>query len=374
MFFNEQSERQRSDYTDFLKISGALSRLYSDSNVPFLYYRIAEKVFCRSFEAEDLSRSDVSVDARKNSLGIGLKTFLAGNRRSFQKVAEFNQSRSEYESLEPESLVRKVSELRNARINFTENLHGLEELLYHCVVRDRGRFFIFEEPLEKIDIESIADVEVKRGSIVFRDQKNEYSFLVSKSTLTKRFITEPIEHDFDIEILQDPLLELSQLFNEGQLSFEDGSRIKGTIYLPLYSMRDGSVPEKSGLNQWNASGRRRDPGEVYIPVPAEIHRNYELFFPDRDTPFSLKLPDNREISAKISQDGGKALMSQSNKELGQWILRDVLGLQEGELFTGEKMKLIGIDSVRIDKIDDTHFEINFSELGSYERFRESFQR
>ncbi len=54
MFFETQSEKQRQEYQDFLKIAGCLSNLFSDSEVPYLYYRVAEKVFCRAFEAKDL--------------------------------------------------------------------------------------------------------------------------------------------------------------------------------------------------------------------------------------------------------------------------------------------------------------------------------
>jgi hypothetical protein len=93
MFFNTQNSRQRDEYQEFLKIAGCLSNLFSDSAVPYLYYRVAEKVFCRAFGAEDLSRSDVSADAKKDNIGIGLKTFLQGNNKTFQKVAEFNSDR-----------------------------------------------------------------------------------------------------------------------------------------------------------------------------------------------------------------------------------------------------------------------------------------
>ena len=86
----------------------------------------------------------------------------------------------------------------------------------------------------------------------------------------------------------------------------------------------------------------------------------------------LKLPDGRQMQSKICQDNGKALMSYSNRELGQWILRDVLGLKEGELLTYDKLQAIGIDSVRIDKISNDQFEINFSATGSYDDFKENF--
>lgn len=65
-------------------------------------------------------------------------------------------------------------------------------------------------------------------------------------------------------------------------------------------------------------------------------------------------------------------MSQSNRELWKWILRDILKLNEGELVTYEKLQILGIDSVRIDKIDDSNFEINFSWIGSYEDFKSNF--
>ena len=367
MFLKNQPEKQKREYKDYLRIVGSLSNLFSDSPAPYLYYRIAEKIFCRAFEAEDLARSDVSADAKKAALGIGLKTFLSGNYKTFQKVAEFNNDRPLYNDLSPAKLVLKIAELRNARIGFTEKAHGLEESIYHCVLREKGKFLIFEELMKKIDIENIRGIKKNKSSIVFNDNTNEYSFLLSKSTLTKRFTTDPIIYDFDVEILEDPFSELSTLFKQGGLLFEKESRIKQTIYLPLYG-RNQIVFERSGLNQWNARGRKRHNNEVYIPVPVEIQKNLPDFFPDRDTPFELKLPNDKKMRSKICQAGGKALMSYSNRELGEWILRDVLGLEEGELLTYEKLQVLGIDSVRIDKIDELEFEINFSALGSYETF------
>lgn len=61
-------------------------------------------------------------------------------------------------------------------------------------------------------------------------------------------------------------------------------------------------------------------------------------------------------------------MSQSNKELGQWILRDVLNLKEGELLTYSKLQEIGIDSIRIDKIKNGEYQMSFSRNGSFEDF------
>ena len=377
MFFNDQPPNKKLEYEKFLKVVGGLSNLFSDSKIPYLYYRVAEKIFCRAFNAQDLSRSDVSVDAKKDDIGIELKTFLAGNNKSFQKVAEFNSDKPKYEKMTPEEMIKTVAISRNARIQFTENNYKLKKSLYHCVVRDKGRFKIFETPIDRVDIDSIKVIKDDNNSIRFNDGQNDYSFLKSKSTLTKRFITDPVLYEFDVDILEDPLFELHKLFyGENLLSeVEKGieNKIKETIYLPLYG-RDKIVFERSGLNQWNAEGRARHPNEVYIPIPVDIHKNHPLFFPHRDTPFSLILPNGETMKSKVCQDNSKALMSFSNKKLGKWILRDVLNLAENQLLTYEKLEILGIDSVRIDKIGELEFEINFAKNGSYENFKLTFKK
>lgn len=129
-----------------------------------------------------------------------------------------------------------------------------------------------------------------------------------------------------------------------------------------------NVPEKSGLNQWHASGRPRNPNEIYIPIPAWIHRKFPDFFPNRDVAFELTLPDRNILSAKVCQDGSKALMSNPNMALGKWLLRDVLNLKEGNLLTYEKLQTIGLDAVVVYKIDSEHYDIDFTRTGSYEKF------
>jgi len=372
MFFSSRKKEQQKEYEDLLKIVGCLSDLFSDSETPYLYYRVAEKIFCQSFNAEDLSRSDVSADAKMDSLGVGLKTFLAGNNKTLQKVAEFNSDRSLYNGLNDENLIRKVSELRNARIDFTETVHGLDSSIYHCVLRDKNIFKIFEEPMHKVNISNIRNIKRNPGSIVFEDGVSEYSFLLSKSTLTKRFIVKDIEHEFEVPILKNPLEELRILLDNKSLSINKNNT--QTIYLPLYGMdkKQKYVFPRSGLNQWNARGRSRHPDEVYIPIPAAIHRQFPDFFPNRDISFILKFPNGDRVESSVCQEGRKALMSQSNRKLGKLILRDILKLKEGEIVTYEKLQFFGIDSVRIDKVDNLKYEINFVKNASYELFKNSW--
>ena len=98
------------------------------------------------------------------------------------------------------------------------------------------------------------------------------------------------------------------------------------------------------------------------------HILFPNFFPSRDKLFSLTFPDGEIVEASVCQQGSKALMTKSNKKLGKLILRDGLRLKENELATFEKLQFLGVDSVRIQKIDNLHFELDFSRCGSYELF------
>lgn len=367
MFFNKQSLNEKESYEVDLKVIGSLSNLFSSSDTPYLYYRIAEKIFCNSFNAQDLSRGDVALDAIKDGLGIGLKTFLQGNNKSFQKVAEFNKDRESYTDLEEKELIEMISHLRNERIKFAENVYGIDRSIYHCVVRDKHTFKLHEEKMDYVDIANIRDVKKKKSTITFNDNLHDYSFNLTKSTLTKRFMTTECLHEFDVDIFLNPLLNLKTCFKERHFSNNKELRVLDTVYLPLYG-RNQTVFPSSGLNQWNASGRDRNVNEVYIPIPIKVHSIKPEFFPKRDESFNLKLPNGNILKAKVCQDNNKALMSYNNKDLGKWILRDVLCLIEGDLLTYEKLKIIGIDSVRVDKIDNENYEINFTSLDSYEIF------
>ena len=368
MFYNNQTQEQKQQYRTCLQTVGGLSNLFSESQIRYLYYRAAEKVFCQSFGAEDLSRSDVSADAKANNIGIGLKTFLAGNNKSFQKVAEFNSLRPTYINLPAMQMVQTIAKYRNDRISITESAFELTSSIYHCVVRDKGVFKIFEQPMHKVNIDGLKILKENKNSIIFTDGLNEYSFSLSKCTLSKKFVIDQVLEEFSVEILNDPLNDLIHLKHQALVDQKNTARILDTIILPLYSAQSMKVQEQSGLNLWNASGRKRDYNEVYIPIAKIIHTNHPDFFPQKDVCFKLKLPSGRFLKTKLCQSGRKALMSDPNKALGQWLLRGVLGLEEGELLAYNKLLEIGVDSVRIDKIDDANYEINFSKTGSYEKF------
>lgn len=108
---------------------------------------------------------------------------------------------------------------------------------------------------------------------------NEYSFNLSKSTLYKRFICKDSLEDIKVDILENPFELLANL-NKSETSILKEVSTYPFIYLPLYapSSQDLEPAIASGINQWNAGGRDRNQDELYIPVPAWIHKKFEGFF------------------------------------------------------------------------------------------------
>lgn len=382
MFLTWQDDKNKDKYFELLKVVAGLSGLFSDSNVAYLNYRAAENIFCKAFEADNLSRSDCSADASKDNVGIGLKTFLNNNGRTYQKVAEFNKNRNNYmESSNIGDMVHDIANMRNKRIESTKTIHGIDNIIYHCVARQEEKFLIFEEEMDYIDTKSIKKINLKGNSLTFQDKINEYNFNVSKSTLLKRFITPENATIVDIKILDNPFDLLQDIYYKNTImTYEKKANDKvESVILPLYSPTRNEVMEKSGLNQWNASGRKRNQDELYIPVPIMIHRKYPYFFPLKDKSFNLVLPNKKIISAKMCQnstieldglivDKGKGLMSNPNTQLGKWILRDILEIPYGKLVTMDDLYSIGIDSVEIRKISDDYYEIDFKSIGSFKKF------
>tara|TARA_B100000315_G_scaffold236512_1_gene252350 strand:+ start:570 stop:1718 length:1149 start_codon:yes stop_codon:yes gene_type:complete len=371
MFIDRQDPGEIEYYTRILATVGSLSRLFSDSDAPYLAYRAVENLFCRSFNANNLSRSDTSVDATKNNSGIGIKTFLHKNGQGFQKIAEFNREMDLFRDLPGEEKVRRISELRNERIFFTQRNYNLQNMLYHCVTRSANRLLVSECPMDPINLNKIRYKNTVRNGVQFEDDTNVYSFNISKSTLFKQFDAGDPLLNIGVVIIPDPFDALERLLDEpGVRTVLAPAEPIESIYLPLYAGSYGKklVPEKSGLNQWNAAGRPRDPNEIYIHVPSVIHERFPGFFPDRDTPFSLILPNKSVLNAKICQENSKALMSNPNVALGKWLLRNVLNLKELELLTYEHLETLGVDSVAVYKESELHYSIDFTAIGTYEEF------
>lgn len=370
---------QISYYENLLKAFTSLTKLFSDNNQPYLEYRAMENIYCKSFNAINLAREDGAFDAKIGDIGIGLKTFGI-KEKSIEKIAEFNKYSFELKSIKnKDDLAEKLAILRNDRIITAKNLHGLTNCKYHCIGRCKNELIIFETDYPLLNIFNLSNIYKSDKSLSFSDGDHEYRFNFSKSVLMKRFSLDnsSIISRVDIKIFNDPYKAILKLLSSLDSTLETkNEQEKDFVILPLYSTRATKqkvVQNRSALNQWNANGRPRNSGEIYIPIPSIIHKINSNFFPNRDTIFSLKTPKGDILKAKVCQDNSKALMTNPNNALSNWLLRDILMLKEYELLTYERLKNSGYDALRITKIDNMNYEITLSKLDSYEEFINKFR-
>lgn len=370
-----KSIKNEKKYLELLSGVASLSKLFSDTSTPYINYRIAENIFCNAFNAVNLSRSDIAYDAKIKNLGIGIKTFINHSKVKLEKIAEFNSLSSEIRKYKGEALILKLAEYRNERIDFANRTYEISKGIYHCITRTIKKVVIYNTSYDNIKIDKLKLIKESKSGISFKDNLNEYTFNYSKSTLFKKFILPDETIDINVKILDDPFKIILDLLNLKNVSANKtiGEAGKNFVILPLYSLglskpENKVVGEKSGLNQWNAGGRRRDIGEVYIPVPSLIHKNFPDFFPKRDVVFTLITPTKENLKASICQDNSKALMTDPNKALADWLLRKLLKLKEGELLTYSKLKEVGTDCVIIKKLNPYTYEIDFGPLDGFDDF------
>jgi hypothetical protein len=392
-------------YSELLRAVGTYSRLFSESQTPFFHSRFVEKLYARASGAEDLSRKDMSFDAKNltSGGGIGVKTFIASNLSGSkkEKIAEFpkNAGLGDFKDLTASQLALKVSELRNLRVKSDAAEYGIEltDSIYHCLIRVPGKCMVHEETYSLIDLANIRPVDKKlnpskawiggKGSTYFTDGRGYYSFNGAKSVLMKRFdfkqgvngtpVSIAISENIFESILQNTLIDSLQASG---IKLSKNTKADEFVVLPLYSTRGDvkAVPEKSGINQWMAGGRERSFGEAYIPIPAKIHTMYPDFFPERDVVFKTDLPDGTSIQTKVCQDSRKALMSNPNKALCDWLYRLIDGdltvaqkrFTSANPYTYKDLEAVGKDCVKISKIGKLHYKLEMMNLGSFEDFLE----
>lgn len=397
MIFGNNLPQEYSRYKESWELFASFSALFSDSEVPFIHYRLMENTFCDAFGALNLSRTDTAFDAScvvdGVKYGIGLKTFIAsvnedGSASSKQeKIAEFNKDGKELIGLSPIDAIKKVVELRNARIDTALVEYGIEKSLYHCALRycdSNGKAYILlkEYPYEKIDVNHLVRTDknynpISEGEIIgaekilhFTDGKEKYAFNFSKSTLFKRFDTSLSNGiNIPVKVLENPAEALKNWFK-----FDHKSKVPGKDYvvLPLYSSNKKLgkyVPEKSGLNQWNAGGRKRTFGEMYVPVPIFIHKECNDFFPKRGKDFVLITPTGKEITVSLCQGGGKALMSYPNLALSAWFHPLLVKDGSESIVNYLDFKRINKDAIKIEKMAEGKYSFSLVSIGSWEKFQ-----
>lgn len=390
------SDESKEIYLNRIKTLGMLSGLFKEikgvnGQKPYLHYRNHEILFIKSFGVNGITRKDSAFDAiatiNNRNIGIGLKTWIHSSDRTNQKVAEFNKKskdlRQLYEAGKIEELVVKIAELRNERINDDKRLYETELDIYHIVTRDDNVAYVVECSYDLIDISTITNIHSTDTSVTFEDSKNSYLYNLSKSTLYKRFITteEEIIDRIKIDIADDPFEILDKLSSEPK-SIEKVKE-KDFIVLPLYDDQKYEVQKYSVFNaslgkpKNKGSNTLRPAYEAYAPIPKYIHILKPNFFGidalDREqrklSQLNLHLPSGTVVTAKITQDNGKALQSNPQSELGRWLLYNIFGLAEYEPLTRAVLDEKRIDSLIITKIDNDNFKVDVGDYLDYEKWK-----
>lgn len=404
----------------------------TNARKPYLYYRNHEQLFARVFNVEDLTRKDSAFDALAvwgdDRIGIGLKTWIHTNDYTYQKVAEFNKLAPVViapliEKGTPEEVVRKVAELRNERIMLDKRLYKTGDDVYHFITRDNDVMNIVETPYDLIDLDAIELVKSDGKTYSFKDKLHNYKFYTSKSVLLEEFDASqgeiiaqiPIEQFEDpfelIRMIQLPVEEKKDIYlgvgdlqqhtisqaivAEGECSFvkeiskqSRNDKIYQEVYLPLYQdKKEGRIVSPcSGINIRHSKSKSKGSNiprpeyEIEVRISKWIHYIFPKFFGidalneeeiknEHLNEFDLILPDGRVLRGRIKQQGGKSLQTNPQGALGKWILKDVLGLENREVVTWELLNTLGIDSLKITKIDHKHFKITVAETGAYEKFK-----
>ena len=413
------AKREFSLDEDFYKAAlvtvGSLSRLFSESDLPFFHYRFIENLFVRATGGKNISRQDAVFDAlvgENNGIAVGVKTFTVRKKStySYEKVQEFTAlaGKGFIGKMKDKELVLTIAKERNRRILLESATFNVDPVksIYHCLVRREGQAVVHEEPYSLISIKTITPLSpsgktisqfsTRSSNVHFFDGLNYYRYSRSKNVLLKRFDISSGENwkVIPIEIKENVFTQLFEnalggsVMPNGKITglFEETSEIPGQDYviLPLYSNRNGvkEVPAKSGLNQWNAGGRQRKFGEAYIPVPRDVHKYCPDFFPIGKN-FLLKLPNTKmPANASLCQAGSKALMTNPNDELCKWIFKVIDPKFSVSMynkppsrdpFTYADLEMAGYDSVKVTKSKDQKsksYEIQFEAIGAYEEFLE----
>lgn len=409
------AEEQRQEYIKFLQVYGALSNLFRQKQgdlIPYLDSKFQETIYAKVFNGENVDKANTPHDVLSifgnERIGIGIKTWM-NSKPSFQKVMQLKRYQGEISDYRSDlsSLAYRISEIKNEKMRSDYNRLGLSEdkNIYHYITRDEGEFRVNECAYPIIDLSQIKILKDENTSFTWNDGIKDYKFTFADSQIWQKFDSTDatLLHQFDVKIIEDPFEFLLRSYTELIGAVREEEVEIEEVYLPLYSYRSKEVEEKSGLNAWNAAPKNsgssvpRPLNEVYIPIPKDFHRKFPRFFsndmldiierrktedPKPEVRFHLNLPNGKRIPALITGDGMKNFQSGSRTErdvngrlygqdaLGQWLLIDVLGLNERVKVTREWLKKKGADSVRLwrKKHDYSEINIDLAPIGAFEAF------
>lgn len=415
--WKKYAEEQRREYEKYLRMYSALSALFnqksSETGAPYLDSKFQETIYAKTFHSEGVDIGNTPHDILSvfgnDKVGIGIKTWL-NSKPSYQKVMQLKAYKNDIEPFNNENtqeeLAYKIASIKNDRLITDYKRLGLNNKnIYHYVTRDKGQLKLSETSYPLVDMDHLKPTKISKSSFLFTDGFKEYKYTFADSQIWMKFgpdVPDTYLLDvMDIKMLEDPFEFLIQAFEElkAKASVNQG---KDYLYLPLYSYKNKTVYESSGLNAWNGlpkskkSNRPRPEGEAYIPIPKDVwekhpywvdptidmrdYGRYKQATGQSSYKIYLHMPDGQVFEALFGQSNFKGLETSPQSVLGKWILnvlgiehpvREVYNKPSDNIVTMDLLIKKGIDSVKLwheNPNDLRHVWIDFAELGSFERF------
>lgn len=163
-------------------------------------------------------------------------------------------------------------------------------------------------------------------------------------------------YDDTVNCVDEPIVQARIALYESDKPRKNKKTKLETVELTLLDSRTGDTHERAGLNWGQRKGRDRD--QAYIPVPSQIAKS--PFFPPKDEYFTVLTDSGFSFTAKVAQDGRKAIhSSDSNAIIGRYF-RERLGVRSEQYVTRRHLENYGRTTVTFTKIDDETYMMDFS--------------
>lgn len=130
------------------------------------------------------------------------------------------------------------------------------------------------------------------------------------------------------------------------------------VDLPLLLKNDTAIHEKAGLNWGQRDGR--EPNQAYIPVSTKIHQADPGFFPPLEQEFTMLTDDGQQLICVMAQANRKAIHIHENNSIMGRYFRGRIGVALGARVDAQDVVNYGRTSVRVYKIDDETYFMDFS--------------
>lgn len=122
--------------------------------------------------------------------------------------------------------------------------------------------------------------------------------------------------------------------------------------------RQGTLPQRSGLNWGQRPEEGREPNQAYIKLPSSVYKTD--FFPPIAVHFTVLTDDNKVLICTRAQQNGKAIHTPHNNSLIGEYFRHRLGIPSGHPVTKNDLHRYGRADIDFYKIDDETYFMDFS--------------